>query len=88
MQCFVRHVLIPAIAPVVFFTVAFTPVEVMGCRNRGLAAFAIALLSGLGAIGAAIMGIRGRLRGARFAEWWMLSALILAVPVVALLMMA
>ncbi len=88
MKRIVYHVMIPAIMPVIFFIVATTPVEVLGCLTRGLIALLIALVSGLAAIGAAIMGIKRRLRGDASAEWWVLSSLVLAVPVVALLIMA
>lgn len=47
-----RHVVIPAIMPVIFFSVAFTPVAVLGCRNRGLLAALVALASGFWALGA------------------------------------
>jgi hypothetical protein len=56
-----RHVILPSLAPLLFFAVAATPVEALGCRTRGLLAFAIALVSVLAGLGAAIMAIKGRL---------------------------
>jgi hypothetical protein len=53
-----------------------------------LIALLIALVSGLAAIGAACMGIRGRMRADRSAPWWAASTIILAIPVVALLLLA
>ncbi len=74
--------------PVVFFRIAMLPVEVLGCRTRGWIALLIAFVSGLAAIGAAGMGLRGRMRGDTDALWWVASAIILAIPVVALLILA
>jgi len=31
-----RHILLPAFAPVLFLVIATTPVDVLGCRTRGL----------------------------------------------------
>jgi hypothetical protein len=53
-----------------------------------LIALLIAFVSGLAAIGAAVMGLRGRMRGDRSALWWVASAIILAIPVVALIILA
>ncbi len=64
------------------------PVEVLGCRTRGWIALLIALASGLAAIGAAVMGLRGRMRGDTDAPWWVASAIILMIPVVGLLILA
>ena len=83
-----RHVLLPAFAPVLFLVVATTPVDVLGCLTRGLLAVAIALLSVLAGLGAAIVGARGRMKGSPDANWWAASAVILAVPAVLLLLFA
>ncbi len=84
----IYHIIIPAITLLAFFIVATTPVEVLGCRTRGFIALFIALMSGLGAMGTAIMGAKGRMRGDTDAIWWVVSSLILALPVIALLIMA
>ncbi len=83
-----RHVVIPAIMPAVFFSVAFTPVAVLGCRNRGLLALAVALASGCWALGAAVTGAKKRSRGDADAFWWVIGSMVLTIPVVALLLMA
>jgi hypothetical protein len=88
MKRIIYHILIPAIMPVVFFRIAVLPVEVLGCRTRGLVALLIALVSGFAAIGAAVMGLRGRMQVDRYALWWVASSIILAMPVVALLILA
>ncbi len=60
----------------------------VGGRTRGWIALLIALVSGLAAIGAAPMGLRGQMRGDTDALWWAATAIILAIPVVALLIVA
>jgi hypothetical protein len=82
-----RHILIPAAMPAIFFAIAWTPVEVFGCGPRGILAVSVSLVSALAAVGAAIMGLRGRMRGDPNATSWVISTLILAIPAVALLIM-
>ena len=84
----VRHILFPLFMSIAFFAVAFTPVALLGCRNRGLLAFAIALVSGILSISAALRAIRGKLKGEQNAIWWIVTSLLMAVPVVAMLKMA
>ena len=74
--------------PVLFFIVASTPVEVLGCFVRGLIAMLIALASGLAALGAAIIGLKVRLRHDRNSIWWVMSTVILVKPVIAMILLA
>ena len=83
-----RNVLIPALAPLLFLAFATTPVDVLGCRSRGLMAVAIALLSVMAGLIAAAAGVRGRIKGDPAYHWWATSALILAVPAVLLILLA
>ncbi len=83
-----KHIILPAIVPALFFSVAAMPVAVLGCGNRGLLAVMIALAGALGGLGAASMGVKGRMRGDSRAYWWAASSLILAVPAVAVLVLA
>ena len=83
-----RHVVIPALMTAVFFSVAFTPVAVLGCRSRGLFTLLLALASGLWALGAAVAGAKKRARGDADAFWWVISSMVLTIPVVAMLAMA
>ena len=53
-----------------------------------MSALLIAFVGVLAAIGAAIMGVRGRMQGDRDAIWWVASSIILAIPVVALIILA
>ena len=84
----IYHAVIPAIMPAIFFLIVATPVETLGCLVRGLLASMVALASGLGALATASMGVRGRIRGDRCSPWWIISTLILTIPVVALLILA
>ncbi len=88
MKRIVYHVIIPAVMPALFFVVASTPVEVLGCLVRGLIALLIAFISGLAALGAAIIGTKGRVRHDQNAIWWVTSTLILVIPVIAMIVMA
>ena len=83
----VYHIIIPAIMPVLFLIIAAAPIEVLGCRTRGLIAVTIAFVSGLAALGTAIIGARRRMKGAD-SVWWLGSTLILVLPVVALVILA
>ena len=84
----VCHIIIPVIMPVAFFVVATTPVEVLGCRTRGFMALLIAFMSGLAALGAAIMNAKARRQSNTRAHWWMASSVILVIPVIGLIIMA
>ena len=88
MNRFTRHVMLPLALPLIFFAVGFSPVEVLGCRNRGLLALAISFISGLLALGAAFMGIKERTQNNSGSYCWVLSALILAIPVVGMILLA
>jgi hypothetical protein len=92
MKRIVYHVIVPAVMPVLFLIVASTPVEVLGCFVRGLIALVIALISGLAALGAAIIGTKGgakgRARHDRNRIWWVISTLILVIPVIAMIVLA
>jgi hypothetical protein len=83
-----RHILLPALAPAAFFLIAITPVEVLGCFNRGLLALSVAMISVIAGIIFAIKGRLDRRRGAPDSHWWVVSALILAIPPVALMTLA
>lgn len=92
MKRVVYHLFLPTLMPVLFFAVALTPVEVLGCFLRGLIAMLIALISGLAALVAVIIGAKagakGRVRHDKNSIWWVLSTLILVIPVIAMIILA
>ncbi len=92
MKRIANHMIIPAMMPVLFFVVALTPVEVLGCFVRGLIALLIALISGLAALAAVIIGTKwgskGRVRYDKNSIWWVISTLILVIPVIAMILLA
>lgn len=81
-------ILLSAIMPLAFFIIAMIPVQVIGCRNRGILALLIALSSGIAAVVTSIIGLRERMRGKPDASRWIVSTLILTIPVVALIILA
>jgi hypothetical protein len=88
MKRIANHIIIPAMMTVLFFVVALTPVEVLGCFIRGIVAMLIALISGLAALAAALIGAKGRMRHDRNSIWWVMSTLILVIPVIAMIILA
>jgi hypothetical protein len=55
---------------------------------RGLIALLIALISGLAALVAVIIGLKGRVRHDKNSIWWVLTTLILVIPVIAMIILA
>jgi hypothetical protein len=84
----INHIIIPALLPVAFLVTASTPVEVLGCFNRGLIALLISLSSGLAGVWTAFKGARARMRADSSAQYWVASSLILVIPVILLIIMA
>lgn len=84
----VPYLALPALLPVLFFVNAALPETVLGCTNRGLVALAIALFSGLTALVTAIIALRRQASGNPESTLWIISTLILTLPVVALLKLA
>jgi len=84
MSTLLRHVALPALAPLAVIGLYFTPVLLFGCVNRGLIALAVVLLSAAAAFVTIGMGFRARARG-RSSGWWIISALILTLPLVLIL---
>ena len=77
-----RHVLAPLSAPVALVALYFTPKDVFGCANRGLMAMAVVLLATVGALVAAWKGVSRRRRGLDAeANWWLLTTVILLLPI-------
>jgi len=83
-----KHILIPLILPALFFVIASLPVELLGCRNRGLIAALLAIASGILGIVAAVKALIGKVRRDSHSFLWIASALILAIPAVFILLVA
>jgi hypothetical protein len=77
----VRHLAIPLVAPAAIVALYFTPVEVFGCVNRGLMAVAVALLSTGAACATTAIGARALARRDASSTRWLLSTLILLLPI-------
>lgn len=75
-----RHVFLPLLAPLAIVGLYVTPVELIGCLHRGLLAVAVALASAIGSIVASGAAIRGVRRGRAEARWWLVTALVLILP--------
>ena len=75
-----KHAVIPAMLPLIFFAIASLPVELFGCRNRGLLAATVAIAAGVLGIVAAVRALIGRVREDANSSLWMVSAFILAIP--------
>ena len=84
MNCLAKHVVLPAFAPAAIVALYFTSVSALGCVYRGLLALAVALLSTLAACLTAAFGARARRHAPERMVWWMISTLILLLPVVLL----
>lgn len=82
------HILIPAIVLVLFFINAAMPVEVLGCRARGIVAAILALSSAVAALVTTIIGVRLKAREDKKYVWWLMSTSILVVAPLALLILA
>ena len=81
MNAVVKHIVFPATAPIAVIGLYFTPVLVFGCVNRGLLAVAIVLASAIAACVTTGKGVRARAHGLPSANWWLLSTLILVMPI-------
>jgi hypothetical protein len=84
MDLLVRHVALPAVAPIAVIGLYFTPVLLFGCVKRGLLALAVVLLSAVTAFATIAMGFRARAQGRPSARW-LCSAAILTLPLVLVL---
>ncbi len=88
MKSHLRFIVYPVLLSIFFLSVALSPVGLLGCKLRGLLAFSIALTSGVAGIVTGIMARKSRMRGSADSSWWLLSTSLLAIPVVAMLVLA
>ena len=76
------------LVPAIFFVVVSLPVDLLGCRNRGLIAALMGIIAGILGIVAAVRALMGRVRGDENSSFWMASALILAIPAIFIVLFA
>lgn len=85
MTHFMKHVVLPALAPVAVLCLYFTPVLLFGCVARGLLALTIVLISSLFAIVTALIGLRAKLLGDPSSNWWLISTAMFTLPLMLVL---
>jgi hypothetical protein len=84
-QRFIRHLILPLIAPATLICLYFTPKTVFGCANRGYMALAVVFLAMIAAVPTAMKGAAAKRQGANVeANWWLVTTLILVSPLVLL----
>ena len=82
---FLRHLVLPSVAPAILIGLYFTPKTVFGCANRGYMALAVVFLSLVAAAGTALKAETARRRGETEAvNWWIVTTLVLVSPLVLL----
>jgi len=84
MKPLLKHLALPAAAPLALIALYFTPKAVFGCANRGYLALGVVLLATIGAVVTTIKGTALQRRGNKEAGWWLTSTLILLSAVVLL----
>ena len=80
MNIYVKHIVLPAVAPATIVALYFTPVMVFGCAKRGLVALSIALISTIFAFVTIGFGFFAQKRRDPISRWWILSAIIFMLP--------
>ena len=84
-KIFIRHLILPSIAPAALIWLYFTPKNVFGCANRGFMALAVVFLALVAAIITAYKSSSDKRRGeTETANWWIITTLILLSPLVLL----
>jgi ABC-type amino acid transport system permease subunit len=85
MHVVVKHVALPALAPAAVVGLYFTPVLLFGCVNRGWMALVVVLVSAVAACVTAGVARHAKARHQPSSNWWMISTLILTLPIVLVL---
>lgn len=84
MERILRHVALPALAPAAIVALYFTPLSLIGCADRGWAALAVVFVSAAAAFVSLAFAFRAG-RGSPEGLWWIMSGLILTLPLVLLI---
>jgi hypothetical protein len=86
-QILLYHIIFPMTLTLLFFLNAALPRTTLGCANRGLVAIVLAFTCILAALFTAIMALKKRISNESESIWWIISTLILVIPVIALLLL-
>ena len=81
----IKHILLPAVPTILVVGLYFTPVSLFGCVNRGLMALAVVLVSAVAAFVTVGMAFRRRMKDDPASIWWIISTVILTLPLVLVL---
>jgi hypothetical protein len=81
----IRHVALPALAPLALVALSVTPLTVISCRDRGLLALLVTAVSAVAAFVCIGFAFRERARGKAAGAPWLLSAAICALPLALLI---
>jgi hypothetical protein len=84
----IKQILLSLILPMLFLAVATTPVGFLGCRNRGLIAVVLAIISAIFALITTIISLRNRLNGKLHNPISLICTVIQALPAVYILILA
>jgi hypothetical protein len=80
-----KQLLLSTILPLLYLAVALSPVGLLGCRNRGMFAIGIAVVSIIIAFLLSIFTLKNRMKGSPFNPVNLISTLILAMPAISIL---
>ncbi len=80
MNRLIKHIILPAIAPAAIIGLYFTPVSLIGCKNRGLLALGVVLVSLIIGIMAGLIGMKAGRGDPKSRWWWIATMVILAMP--------
>jgi hypothetical protein len=80
-----RHLALPALAPLALVALYLTPLTVIGCRERGLLALTVTGASAVAAFACIGFAFRSGARGRAAGSWWAVSAAVLTLPLALLI---
>ena len=84
-RALLTHVALPLVASLALVTLYFTPVELVGCTNRGFGALALAIGCAAGAVITGGRAAQANRKGDRSANWWLATTVVLLLPVLLLI---
>jgi hypothetical protein len=84
-HAFLWHVAVPLLGTIALVGLYFTPVNVIGCANRGMAAIAVVIASAVAALVTGWLASQAARREDPSAGWWLVSTVVLLLPIVVLI---